>query len=251
MRKYGVIVGCICVLALLVAVALTGCGRRAVEEPPAEPQPVEGVDEMPADTAEEPAVGDAETLADVMANWPESFVMTVTTENKETGETTTATAAMRMADNKPVKIKAEIPEGGFLADYEDKAIYTWEAGGDVAMKMDTQETEENMEDPYTAMDPDAKIVGSETIDGVECWVVETTDADGNTVTSWLAKDNGLVQKTESDRSIETFEYDQVGSVPDSEFEVPAGMEIQEMPDMGDMPEMPEDMPEAPEGAPGG
>jgi hypothetical protein len=100
------------------------------------------------------------------------------------------------------------------------------------------------------VDPNTEITGSETIDGVECWVAETTDDEGDTVTTWVAKDNGLMQRMESDEIIITYDYEQIGEVPDSEFEVPEGMEIREMPNMEDMPDM-ENMPEMPENMPGG
>lgn len=245
MRKYMTIAALVCAIALVMTTVLTGCGEQQqdaeMEMPvdPAAPDPAEA----PADDATgEEVSGDVEELADIMAKWPESFVMTATTEDKSTGETTTATASMMIGDQKPVKIKAEVPEGTFIADYEENVMYTWETGGDTAMKIGMGQMQESMENPYAELDPDTKITGSETIDGVDCWVVETTDNDGATVTSWVAKDNGLVQKMESDKAIVTYEYDRVGSVPASEFEVPEGMEIQEMPEMGEMPQMPEGAP---------
>jgi hypothetical protein len=162
---------------------------------------------------------------------------------------------MRMGDEKPVKIRAEVAEGTAIMDYENSVMYSWTANSNTAMKMDLQPMDDSAANPYTDVDPEAKITGSETVDGVECWVVETSDDQGHTATTWLAKDNGLMQRVESGEVVMTYDYEQIGGVPDSEFEVPEGMEIREMPNMEDMPNMEnmpdmENMPEMPENMPG-
>lgn len=126
-------------------------------------------------------------------------------------------------------------------------MYTWDASSGRAMKMELTDEESAGEEPYGQVDPDARITGSETIDGVDCWVVETTSDEGVTTKTWFAKENGLVRRTESSEVLANYQYEQVGSMPDSEFELPEGMTVQEMPAMPEMPEMPEmpDMPRAP------
>jgi hypothetical protein len=260
MRKLRTLAVLVCVISLAGLVMLAGCGEQ--DETPIEatspdmqtpesdsPAPA-GEEEPIDDTADEATGEDVEMLADVIKKWPESFVMTATVEDKETGETTVSTVAMRMGDEKPLKIKAEVAEGAAIMDYENEVMYSWVSGTGTAMKMDLKPMGDSAANPYTDVDPSAEITGSETIDGVECWVVETTGDEGETATTWLAKDNGLMQRVESGEVVMTYDYEQIGEVPDSEFEVPEGMQIEEMPDMEDMPNM-ENMPEMPENMPGG
>lgn len=243
MRKYRTIFVCTGVIALLIG-ALAGCGEQPPQEEgpegPLRPEVGEAETSDDAGTddtaAGEPADGEARMLADVIGKWPSSFIMTATIEEKDSGTTHTSTVAMKMGETEPLRMKTEMDEGGMIMDYEDDVMYTWDAASGVAMKMDIPETEEGTPNPYEDIDPDTRITGSETINGVDCWVAETTDDDGNTITTWVAKDNGLMQRMESDDVIVNYEYEQIGSVPDSEFELPEGMTVQEMPAMGEMPE---------------
>ena len=44
-----------------------------------------------------------------------------------------------------------------------------------------------------------------------------------------------MRRVEAGDSTSTFEYEQVGSVPASEFELPAGMTVRELPEMPEIP----------------
>lgn len=246
MRRHMIVAGCVSIAALLALGVLSGCGRQA-EEPGTEMPMIADEPEAPADddAAGAEAAGDvAETLADAVKNWPSSFIMKATIEYKDSGRTESPTVAYKMGDMKPLKMKVEMPEGGMILDHEERAMYTWDASSGRAMKMELTDEESAGEEPYGQVDPDARITGSETIDGVDCWVVETTSDGGVTTKTWFAKENGLVRRTESSEVLANYQYEQVGSMPDSEFELPEGMTVQEMPAMPEMPEMP-DMPRAP------
>lgn len=263
MRRLGIVLGCVCVMALLMMGALGGCGEQQQETEmpamtdqgpgPADTAPDEDAEapetdesaEMTDDSGEAPS-GDAKKLADVMKKWPESFIMTARVTDKNSGQTNTSTHAMKLSGTEPLKIKTQMQGGGMILDHEDRVMYSWDASSDTATKMAMPEMEDSAETPYGEVNPDTKITGSETVSGVDCYVTETTE-DGSTVKTWVAKDNGLMHKMEAPDVTVEYEYEQIGSVPDSEFQVPEGLEIQEverpqMPDMGDMPDMPEDMP---------
>ncbi len=270
MQRFKLLVGCVCAMALLGMGMLGGCGEQAqetdAEGPPPEmqepapeqmDQSAEETDDATDDAAEEDEgagddssaealSGDAKKLADVMKQWPSSFVMTAKMTNKDSGQTSTSTNALKLQDTEPLKMKAQMQGGGVVLDYEANVMYSWDASSDTATKMDLPERRESAQNPYQSVNPDTKIVGSETIDGVDCWVTETA-RNGETVKTWVAKDNGLMQKMESPDVTVEYEYDQIGSVPDSEFQVPDGMAIEEierpqMPEGMDMQDMPEDMP---------
>jgi hypothetical protein len=259
MKRLGIVLGCVCVFGLLMMVALGGCAEQPQDTTGVEPPPpmengeagaADG-DESAEATDGEAASEDVETLADLVDQWPESFVMTQKVTDTETDETTTFEMAMKMGEEQPLKVRMEMQQGGALIDYEERVQYAWTAESGTVMKMDLSETQMEHENPYADIDPDSKITGSETIDGVECWIVETTDTEGKTVTSWVSKEHGLMQRTETENTVVEYEYQQIGSVPDSEFQVPEGMTIEEvqMPDVEDIPDM-EDMPEMPEDMPG-
>ena len=76
------------------------------------------------------------------------------------------------------------------------------------------------------------IVGSEVVDGKDCWVVEAS-AEGVSTKYWIWKEKGFPVKVEVDTAEgkTTMEYKNIdfGNIPDSEFELPAGVQIMEMP----------------------
>lgn len=238
MRGYRIVIGWICVAALCM---MSGCPQPAQVAEETEPVVDTEAIGQSGGEAEEPAedAGAAAALgvalSDVVSKWPSSFVMTQTITDTETDKKTVVTSAMKMADGKPAKIKGETADGGTLIDFGEGVMYAWQSGGDVAMKMTIPE--DAAENPYADVDVDTKIVGEDLVDGVECWVTETT-SNGMTSRTWWGKDDGLIRRTEQGDTVVEFKYDQIGSVPDSEFELPAGMSVQEAPAMPEIPEMP-------------
>jgi hypothetical protein len=110
-------------------------------------------------------------------------------------------------------------------------MYMWETGATTAMKMAIPEEAAN---PYEDVDLATEIAGEDVVDGVECWVTETTK-DDTQVRTWWGKDDGLMRRVESGDTVSLFEYEQIGSVPESEFELPEGMTVKEM----EIPQMPQ------------
>jgi hypothetical protein len=89
--------------------------------------------------------------------------------------------------------------------------------------------------PWEEYDEDANVTGSETVNGVECWVVETAAGpEGQTATVWIGKEDGLMRQIKQGEETITFTIEDVNSVPDSEFVVPDDVEVQEMPAGGAM-----------------
>ena len=99
-------------------------------------------------------------------------------------------------------------------------------------------------------DPEVAITGGETVEDVPCWVFETTaeEEEAAAVKVWLGKEYGPVRQVEQDGELTTFDYRRINAVPDSEFEVPEGVQIMDMAEAMQemMQEMPGEMPEMPD-----
>lgn len=209
--------------AVLLMGLLAGC--------PGKPEP-----EAPPTAPETPSAGVAGKLGDIIARMPSSFEATVTITPAE-GEPRTTTVALQMAGGRPLRMKTEAPEqqGTMVVDYQQKRMFMWDAARGQGMSVPLTDAQANLpESAYADVDPEIAISGSEVVNGVDCWVVETTDDQGQTVTTWYAKENSLVQKVEAESVTMTYEYSRVGDVPDSEFEVPADITFREMPAMPGM-----------------
>lgn len=89
--------------------------------------------------------------------------------------------------------------------------------------------------PEEAMDKDAlTIVGNEDVNGEPCYVVATKNImDGFEMKMWVHRKLGLMMKMESEspdgKVLVELKNLKVGNIPDSEFEIPADIKIQEMP----------------------
>ncbi len=260
-ERRSIVVGWV-IVALLAAAVLGGCGRKAQEEtgaavapPPAQGAP-EGAEAVQPPAPEETpgaAVSLPQKLQDVIARMPDSFVaeMTIT----DGSQTHIITTAMKLRNGRPVRMRSEMggEQGVVLIDYENKTMYTWSESEGRGTRMSLSAGAGNAgKNPYEGVKPDTVITGSDTVNGIECWTAEVTDQEGHTTTLWFNKENGLIQKAVLDGTTITYNYSQLGAVPDDQFEVPAGIELTDlsnlpqMPQAPHMPEMP-DMPQMPHG----
>lgn len=242
MRRNHVVAGTLVLFGLVVCVALIGCpGSEQPEEQAVTTEPVEvRTEEQP-----EPADG-AEELGDVLDAFemPSSFVMTM---KEADAEGPGRKMAMKMDGEKATKVRIEQETASgtevMIMDLEDEVIYSYDTASNEGMKLPMQAgaAQDAPVEPWEQYEAGYKIVGSETMDGVDCWIVEITQ-EGETGRAWIGKQDGLMRRVEAPGETMTITIADVNSVPDSEFEVPAGIEISEMPDMtgGNMPEMPTD-----------
>ncbi|KUG02538.1 hypothetical protein ASZ90_020170 [hydrocarbon metagenome] len=104
-----------------------------------------------------------------------------------------------------------------------------------AMKLGLNDVETesvNPLEPMTAYAEDMyNVVGKETIDGKKCTVIEVTDDNAYTK-MWVWEEYGFPLKMEiiADENQINYEYKNVSfdKIPDSMFEVPAGVQIMDM-----------------------
>jgi len=238
----------IALIVLLVAaltLCVSGCGKKEAETSAGGPAPsattsAQPTDEQPApqpsEAASEGGIGDklSKLLASVKP--PSSYEMTIIPPaGTDAGA---MTSIMKMSGGKPVKAKMLHEDGWVITDLEAKVMYMHdkEMGENVAVRMPLQ-TDQQADAAAQSdfVDQDAAITGSDTVDGVECWVYSTT-AGGATHKVWVGKKDGLPRQTESEEGVAKFQYSRINKIKDSEFDLPEGVEVTEMPQMGDMPQ---------------
>ncbi len=117
----------------------------------------------------------------------------------------------------------------YLANYDTGKAYMYMPDQDMAMEMDLgQVNPPDYEDVQDIPSYDPTIIGTETMDGKVCLVVEYSAA-GATVKSWIWKEHGFPVKTVTTTADGTMEivYTDIsfGDIDDSLFELPPGVQI--------------------------
>ena len=212
---------------VLLAVVLAGCTKAQ--------SPATGPGPMPAGRPAAGPPGEAgvepSTLAEAVAarEGLESYKMTMTIPGEKE-----ITQLVKLEDGELVRAKI-ITEGDkwMLLDKAEGVIYAYSPEMEAAVKLPMESGEgEGTEMPtidVDSFDTDAAIVGSETIDGVDCWVVDTiVKEEEKEAKIWVGKEDGLLRQAESEGKAIKFTYDKINAVPDSEFELPADIEIMDM-----------------------
>ena len=148
----------------------------------------------------------------------------------------TFTQSVKMKDGKPVRMKMDMGgQGIMLMMLDQKVHYMYNPATKTAMKMEMKGDSSAMGSvDKTKMPKELKLdelkdytVSSETIDGVDCWKIES-ELQGQKTKNWVDKEYGLPrQETIGDKVIK-MSYTNINSVPDSEFELAAGTKVQDM-----------------------
>jgi outer membrane lipoprotein-sorting protein len=245
MRRTGfTLVMALAVISLLVA----GCGGGDEETatPTPTPEPTAtvvatatpGVEPTatPAPTGGQPS-GDLAAITGKAAD-----INTVKYDMVMSGPGIPATTSKVWLKQKAGKMKTETTMQGqtaiMLADWNEGIVYQYMPAQNMAIKMDIgQAPDSPAEDsPVEGIagleEYNPVIVGSEVVDGHDCWVVEAS-MEGVSAKYWIWKEKGFPVKVEVDTAEGkmTMEYKNIdfGDIPDSEFELPAGVQIMEMP----------------------
>jgi len=143
------------------------------------------------------------------------------------------------------KFKMEMTSEGetFIVIYNGQDMYMYYPEENFAMKMTAAEGDsyDSAVDETESMgDYSPVLVGSETVDGKDCYVFEYS-AEGVTTRTWIWKQYGLpVKMTMTDSSGTTtmlYKNYSFNSIPDAEFELPDGVEIMDMSGMHTFPGM--------------
>ena len=120
-----------------------------------------------------------------------------------------------------------------IIDWAAEEMYMYMPSQNMAYRMDFSTAPESPLEGAEAMDEyDYNIIGTETYDGKVCLVVEWV-SEGITAKSWVWKDKGFPIRVEttSPQGETVIEYKNIdfSNIPDSEFELPPGVQIIEMP----------------------
>jgi outer membrane lipoprotein-sorting protein len=134
------------------------------------------------------------------------------------------------------KVRTEMTQGGqtmiSLIDYDAQTMYVYMPEENMAYKMAFNPTTQSaVEEAQSITDYDYDVIGTETLDGKVCLVVEYT-YEQVTVKAWIWKEHGFPIREEmtttEGKTVVEFKNIEFGDIPDDMFELPAGVQIIEM-----------------------
>jgi outer membrane lipoprotein-sorting protein len=201
-------------LLLIAVIASAGCvDEKAPEE--GEETPTGEVTTPTTQTPTAPSIG--ESLGDIFGKSKGITSVKYDMVTTSPGEPTITQKIWLKGNNMRVEMTAEGETMITIMNGDKQELYMYYPEGNMAMKMDfSQAPESAIEETSSIEQYNPTVIGTETIDGKLCTVVEYVDPEG-------------ILRTE----MKNIEF---GDIPDSMFELPAGVEIMEMP--GGMPPMP-------------
>lgn len=118
---------------------------------------------------------------------------------------------------------------------DEQALYMYHPEENRAMKMDFHKAPESAIEEVVAIEGyDPTVIGTETIDGKLCTVVEYTVPEGE-ATMWIWQKHGFPIRTEMTMPRGTLRMEwkniEFDDISDSMFELPAGVRIMEIPEL--------------------
>jgi outer membrane lipoprotein-sorting protein len=136
---------------------------------------------------------------------------------------------------KSTKMRIEMTQQGtkmvILIDQAQRVMYNYMPDQNTAMKMDISQAPSSVaQDTTKVQDYNPVIVGTETFDGKLCTVIQFTNQAGTTK-QWLWQERGFPVKIETTSAAGTTTTENrnisFGDIPDSTFQLPAGVDISE------------------------
>jgi len=120
----------------------------------------------------------------------------------------------------------------YLIDSDAKTMYAYIPAQNMAMKMDFSRAPEAATESLDLEAYNPVAIGTETLDGKVCLVVEYTVQEVK-AKSWIWKEKGfpIRMETASPQGTMVMEFKNIEfvDIPDSMFELPAGVQILQMP----------------------
>lgn len=227
MRKTAILIP-ILLLAVLVLVG-AGCGEKEAED---------GVVPSGGEEKAEEEVGSlTDILTKVAGVTSLKYDMVITAP----GQQATVTQKIWRKGNK-MRMEGTM-EGKsmvYLVDMDEQLAYMYFPSENMAMEIDMSKAQETAgesptEQSGSIMQYNPVTLGTEVLDGKSCLVIEYTAETGKTK-SWVWKKYGLPIKTETTTtkgtSVVELKNIDVGNISDSMFELPAGVQLMDIPFLG-------------------
>lgn len=146
------------------------------------------------------------------------------------GQTTEAPHSMLLQFENRSASKAKLPDGDkwVIIDFKAHVMYIYRGQGNVIVKSPPGHGLSTtwITDPNVSADKEATILREEVVDDYDCWVVKALSTDPDKEV-WVDKKQGLVRQVKRSYGVTKYDYYRINEVPDSEFELPEGMEIEE------------------------
>ena len=217
------------VLVLILAVASllgSACGGGG-EEGGATATPTSKPTATPTKTATGETLSDILGKAGDIANVKYDMIMTTPDQEQMASKVWLKGKKMRMEST------VEGEDIITLVDGDAQVMYIYYPSQNQAMQMSfTNAPESDIESTEAIEQYDPEIIGTETIDGKVCLVVVYT-VEGMEEKAWIWKDKGFPIRVETTTSegVTIIEWKNIdfGNIPDSTFQLPAGVEIMEFP----------------------
>ncbi len=242
-KKWAIFMG----LILIGVVMSAGCADKAELEP-APSAPAGEVTTTQSSTDETlTAPTSSESLIDLLGKAKGISVKydMVTTDN---GEIVSTSTAWLKGNNMRVDTTAEGQAIVVIVNVDDRVSYMYQPDENMALKTVLDEVPESVTgDVEALMNLNPAIIGTETIDGMRCTVIEYVlmeKPEEVKMKQWLWLKYGLPVQVEmtspsgtSRTEMRNFDF---GSISGTTFELPAGVEIKNRSDMFDMSTLPDE-----------
>lgn len=215
------------VMVIFIMVCLAGCGGSETggDQP----------DQTADNKAEQPA--DEVSMADLTGKFASipGMYFEMELEAEEVGKLSTAKFWIK---GENMRSEMESPDGSGtlinIINASQQEAYMI-MGSDIAMRIDISQAAEGVTIPSEAYEDvdvaQARLVGHEKVDGKDCAVFEVAEGSG-ILKYWIWEDYGFPVKTEINADGQTtiiaYKNVKVEDIPDSMFEVPAGIQIMDM-----------------------
>ncbi|HUV80587.1 MAG TPA: DUF4412 domain-containing protein [Candidatus Bathyarchaeia archaeon] len=156
------------------------------------------------------------------------------------GNPTVTSTVWVKGNNMRMEMTAEGQKMITIINGDKQERYMYYPGENMAMKMDfSQAPESAVEEAVSIEQYNPTVIGTETIDGKLCTVVEYASPEGS-AKMWIWQKHGFpirMEMTTPEGTLRVeFKNIDFGDIPDNMFELPAGVDVIEMP--GGMPNMP-------------
>ena len=185
----------------------------------------------PTTTTTQPPTTTGETLGEILGHAAGissvKYDMLVTSPDSQT-----MTSRMWIKNNKMrVEMDVEGQTMITLLDMDAQTMYLYYPDQNMAMRVSYEPTESAMDEAQSIPDYNPTIIGTETLDGKVCLVVEYT-VEGATVKMWIWKEYGfpirVEMTTNEGKTVIEYKNIEFTDIPDSMFELPEGVEIIDM-----------------------